>query len=267
MGEVRELTLDDGTCIAWREDGAGEPLLLVHGITEDHRTWDSFVPALAASHRVLRLDLPGHGGSSALRAYSAFSLGQATAGFVRALGIAPPRLIGHSLGGIVATVLAALAPVRSVLNVDQSLRLGSFIDVVRGIAPRLTGDGFSDAMNEEMDLLGGPRLPAQLREELRRYRVPARQPVVAGLWLPLLEQDEEQVLATLMPVLAGIRVPYLSLHGADPGAGYGAWLASAIPGAVTEVWDGLGHWLHRVEPERFLARVEAFHASAQGDVA
>jgi pimeloyl-ACP methyl ester carboxylesterase len=57
-------------------------------------------------------------------------------------------------------------------------------------------------------------------------------------------------------------VPYLSLHGADPGPGYGAWLASAIPGAVTEVWDGLGHWLHRVEPERFLARVRAFHGDA-----
>jgi pimeloyl-ACP methyl ester carboxylesterase len=262
MGEVRELALDEGTRIAWREDGAGEPLLLVHGITEDHRTWDSFVPALAERHRVLRIDLPGHGASSALPAYSAFSLGQATAGFVRALGIEPPRVIGHSLGGIVATMLAALAPVRSVFNVDQSLRLGSFIEVVRGIAPRLTGAGFSDAMNEEMDLLGGPRLPAAVREELRRYRVPERQPVVAGLWLPLLDQDEEQVLATLMPVLAGIRVPYLSLHGADPGPGYGAWLASAIPGAVTEVWDGLGHWLHRVEPERFLARVRAFHGDA-----
>lgn len=259
MGELRELVTDDGTRIAYRDEGAGEPLLLIHGITEDHRAWDVFVPALAATHRVLRLDLPGHGASSTLPVYSAFTLGKATAGFVQALDIEPPRVIGHSLGGIVATLLAALAPVRSVFNVDQSLRLGSFIEVVRGIAPRLTGDGFSEAMNEEMDLLGGPALPAQVRDELRRYRVPARQPVVAGLWLPLLEQDEEQVLASLMPALAGIRAPYLSLHGSDPGAGYGAWLASAIPGAQTEVWEGLGHWLHRVDPARFLARVAAFH--------
>lgn len=261
MRELRELVTDDGTRIAYRDEGAGAPLLLIHGITEDHRAWDEFVPALAATQRVLRLDLPGHGASATLPAYSAFTLGKATAGFVHALGIDPPRVIGHSLGGIVATLLAALAPVRSVLNVDQSLRLGSFIEVVRGIAPRLTGPGFSEAMNEEMDLLGGPMLPAQVREELRRYRVPERQPVVAGLWLPLLEQDEEEVLASLMPALAGIRAPYLSLHGSDPGAGYGTWLASAIPDAQTEVWDGLGHWLHRVDPARFLTRVAELHAA------
>jgi pimeloyl-ACP methyl ester carboxylesterase len=158
-------------------------------------------------------------------------------------------------------LLGALVPVRSILNVDQSLRLGSFIELVRGIAPRLSGPDFVDALNEEMELLGGTRLPERVRRELRAYRVEARRPVVLGLWLPLVDQTEDAVVATLTPLLQQVRAPYLSLHGSDPGPGYEAWLRALVPSARVETWDGLGHWLHRVEPERFLGRLQAFHAA------
>ena len=261
--QLRRLALGDGSVIAYREEGAGAPLLLLHGITEDHRAWDEIAPLLARDARVIRVDLPGHGASSPLPEYSAFTLGTAVANFVRALALPePPRVVGHSLGGLLATLLGALVPVRSILNVDQPLLLGSFIERVRRIAPRLAGAGFCEAMNEEMELLGGPRLPGPVRDELRRYRVEARAPVVRGLWLPLLAQDEAAVLATLTPVLSQISAPYLSLHGDDPGAGYAKWLRGAIPGAQTEVWPGLGHWLHRVDPARFAARLRTFHSNA-----
>ena len=263
MSAVKTLAIGDGTQIAYQEEGAGSPLLLLHGITEDHRAWDEIAPLLARDARVIRIDLPGHGASSPLLEYSAFTLGTAVAHFVRALALPePPHVVGHSLGGLLATLLGALVPVRSILNVDQPLLLGSFIERVRRIAPRLAGASFCEAMNEEMELLGGPRLPGPVRDELRRYRVEARAPVVRGLWLPLLAQDEAAVLATLTPVLAQISAPYLSLHGDDPGAGYAEWLRSAIPGAQTEVWPGLGHWLHRIEPARFAARLRAFHSNA-----
>jgi pimeloyl-ACP methyl ester carboxylesterase len=117
-----------------------------------------------------------------------------------------------------------------------------------------------DALHEEMELLGGPRPSERVRRELRAYRVEARRPVVLGLWLPLVEQTEAAVLATLTPLLRKIRAPYLSLHGSDPGPGYEAWLRELVPSARVETWDGLGHWLHRIEPERFLKRVREFQA-------
>jgi pimeloyl-ACP methyl ester carboxylesterase len=257
----------EGVSLAWREDGAGEPLLLIHGITEDHRAWDELVPELARDARVIRVDLPGHGASSPLAEYSAASLAAPLAGFVRALGLERPRVVGHSLGGLLATLLGALVPVRSIVNVDQALRLGPFIELVRAIAPRLSGADFCAALNEEMEQLGGPRLPERVRAELRAYRVEARRPVVLGLWLPLVEETEESVVATLAPLLAQVRAPYLSLHGDDPGEGYAAWLRALLPAAQVEIWPGLGHWLHRVEPERFLARVRAFHATAGSQTA
>jgi len=261
VSEVKRATLAGGVEIAYRDEGEGAPLLLLHGITEDQRAWDDLAVAFARDARVIRCDLPGHGASSPLAEYSAFTLATALAEFARALALPePPRLVGHSLGGLLATFLGALVPVRSIVNVDQSLRLGPFMELVRKIAPRLRGPDFCAAMNEEMELLAGPRLPERVRSELRAYRSEALRPVVHGLWLPLVDQDEAALTATLLPVLKQVRAPYLSLHGDDPGADYADWLRTAIPQAEVEVWSGLGHWLHRVEPERFLARVREFHA-------
>ncbi len=257
--QLKRLAIEGGGEIAYREQGTGAPLLLLHGITEDQRAWDELAPLLARDARVIRIDLPGHGASSPLPEYSAFTLGTAVASFVRALELPePPHVVGHSLGGLLATLLGALVPVRGVVNVDQSLRLGAFMERIREIAPRLQGPEFCDVLNEEMEALGGPRLPERVRNELRGYRVEARRPVVHGLWLPLVDQDEAALTATLMPLLSQLRAPYLSLHGDDPAPGYGEWLRAAIPGAQTEIWPGQGHWLHRISPERFVARVREF---------
>jgi len=263
MAELKQLK-SGGATLAYHSSGpvSGPPLLLIHGITEDHRTWDELMPELSRDSRVIRIDLPGHGASSPLPEYSAPALVTPLAELVGALKLDRPHVIGHSLGGLMATLLGALVPVRSIINVDQSLRLGSFIELVRGIAPRLSGPGFVEALNEEMELLGGPRLPERVRRELRGYRIEARRPVVLGLWLPLVEQTEEAVVATLTPLLRQVRAPYLSLHGSDPGPGYEAWLRELVPSARVETWEGLGHWLHRVEPERFVGRVREFRREA-----
>jgi pimeloyl-ACP methyl ester carboxylesterase len=260
LGELRRAALGDGVEIAYREEGAGEPLLLIHGITEDHRAWDALAPRLAERARVIRIDLPGHGASSPLAAYSAGALTDAVARFVGALGLESPRVIGHSLGAVVATLLGAFTPLRSVLNIDQPLRLGPFLEMIRRIAPRLAGRDFVAALNEELELVAGPGLPGWLREELRAYRIVERRPVVLGIWLPLVDQTEERIAETLAPFFARLSAPYLSLHGPDPGPGYAEWLRARIAGARVEIWPEHGHWLHRVDPERFLARVREFHA-------
>jgi pimeloyl-ACP methyl ester carboxylesterase len=259
-GDLKHCELSSGVSLAYRDEGAGEPLILIHGITEDHRAWDVFIPELTRRARVIRLDLPGHGASSSLPAYSAATLVEPVAQLVQSLALERPRVVGHSLGGLIATLLGAFVPVRSLVNVDQPLRLGTFIERVRRIAPALEGPQFTVALNAEMEELGGPRLPVGVRDGLRSYRVEARRPVVLGLWLPLVDATEDSVTAQLAPLLAQVRAPYLSLHGEDPGADYELWLRKVIPTAKTEVWPGLGHWLHRVEPERFLALLDRWDA-------
>ena len=47
------------------------------------------------------------------------------------------------------------------------------------------------------------------------------------------------------------KLPYLAIHGIDPGPAYAAWLTGLIPTATVEVWEGLGHYPHLVDPDRF----------------
>jgi pimeloyl-ACP methyl ester carboxylesterase len=58
----------NGTSIAWGEMGEGEPLVLIHGFQQSHRTRRRAAPLLAADFRLLMPDLPGHGLSGRLDA-------------------------------------------------------------------------------------------------------------------------------------------------------------------------------------------------------
>jgi pimeloyl-ACP methyl ester carboxylesterase len=97
--------------------GAGETLVLLHGIGSYRGAWDPVVPALAAEFDVLTVDLPGFGESPPLPAGqepTPAALAAALAGLLDGLGIDRPHVAGNSLGGWVALELAALRPLASV---------------------------------------------------------------------------------------------------------------------------------------------------------
>jgi pimeloyl-ACP methyl ester carboxylesterase len=250
--------LSRGGRIAYDEVGAGPSVVLVHGLTEDRRAWDDLTPALAEDHRVVRIDLPSHGESSDLPRTDGVALARALGEVIRRLGLESPHLIGHSLGGLTVTLGASMFPAASVVNVDQVFFMGPFNALVREFEPRLRGPGFVDAMIEFMDRIGGDRLSPAVHRELCAYRARARQDFAMSLFAPLLTQGDREVATLLEPFLARIRCPYLALIGHDPGTEYRDWLRRTIPTSTVEIWEGTGHWLHRVEPERFAARVRRF---------
>ncbi|GAA4696704.1 alpha/beta fold hydrolase [Pseudonocardia yuanmonensis] len=138
--------------LAWDRGGAGEPLLLLHGIGSTHDDFVAVRPQLEADHAVLAPDLPGHGGSPALR-------GRPTVGAIAdvleadldALGIGRVHVLGNSLGARLALELAgrgralsvvAIAP--SGLNVlPERLYQGTVLSLarlaLRAVGPRLDG--------------------------------------------------------------------------------------------------------------------------------
>lgn len=93
-------------------DDAGEPpLVLVHGLGGTVENWRALAPPLAARHRVLVPDLPGHGSSGLLpEARDVDALAEAVLGIVDAEGLAGAVWIGHSLGGLVSLRAAAHRP-------------------------------------------------------------------------------------------------------------------------------------------------------------
>jgi pyruvate dehydrogenase E2 component (dihydrolipoamide acetyltransferase) len=116
-------------------EGDGVPVLLVHGFGADLNTWMFTQPVLAEGRRVIALDLPGHGGSSKeVGAGNAESLTDAVEGAAGELGLARGHLVGHSMGGAIAAMLALRRPdLVSSLTLIASAGLGpeinaSFID-------------------------------------------------------------------------------------------------------------------------------------------
>lgn len=93
------------------ESGSGAPIVLFHGFPFNHHIWDSVIPGLSASLRVIRFDLPGFGSSERLPL--PFSIDDVAQRMIEALhenGIKDCALAGHSMGGYVALAMAARAP-------------------------------------------------------------------------------------------------------------------------------------------------------------
>jgi pimeloyl-ACP methyl ester carboxylesterase len=99
------------------------PILLAHGAFCGSWVWDRFAaPFRAAGHPVVAADLPGHAGNDAPEA----ALGLSMSDYAGALAAeaaalpAPPVLVGHSLGGLVALMAATLAPVAGLVLLAPS---------------------------------------------------------------------------------------------------------------------------------------------------
>jgi pimeloyl-ACP methyl ester carboxylesterase len=98
-----------------REDGerGRPPLVLLHCLACAMDWWDAVTPALARDHHVIRIDLLGHGGSAKPRAdYTPQEHARLVAQVLARLGVERPVVVGHSLGGMVATALAERRGVR-----------------------------------------------------------------------------------------------------------------------------------------------------------
>ncbi|WP_055696964.1 alpha/beta fold hydrolase [Streptomyces silaceus] len=103
--------------ISYERAGAGEPLLLLHGIGHHRQAWDPVIEILAAEHDVIAADLPGFGTSPALPdglAYDLATVVPVLGAFCEALGIERPHVAGNSLGGLLALELGREKLVRSV---------------------------------------------------------------------------------------------------------------------------------------------------------
>ncbi|MBW5420467.1 alpha/beta fold hydrolase [Streptomyces sp. BG9H] len=103
--------------IAYERLGAGEPLLLLHGIGHHRQAWGPVLEILAAEHDVIAVDLPGFGESPALPdglAYGLPTFVPVLAAICDALEIERPHVAGNSLGGLLALELGREKLVRSV---------------------------------------------------------------------------------------------------------------------------------------------------------
>jgi pimeloyl-ACP methyl ester carboxylesterase len=94
-------------------EGAGPTIVLIHGFGAAIDWWDDIAPALATDHRIVSIDLIDHGGTAApVSGYSIERQGALVSAILDKLGVDRATVVGHSMGGEVATALAELKPER-----------------------------------------------------------------------------------------------------------------------------------------------------------
>jgi pimeloyl-ACP methyl ester carboxylesterase len=109
-----QLTTSGGLTLGYREWGRadGPVVLLLHGLGSDADDWALIGPGLGQRFRVIALDARGHGQSDWATSYELSDLRDDLLEAMDALGVLAAAVIGHSMGGVVAYLLAATHPDR-----------------------------------------------------------------------------------------------------------------------------------------------------------
>jgi pimeloyl-ACP methyl ester carboxylesterase len=122
--------------------GQGTPVLLIHGAGRSLLDWEPMVPQLLISHRVAGFDLRGHGGSSD-GPWDWTMVQDDCQAVITELGYEQPALVGHSLGGMIAAMLATVpGRCRVAVNLDGhgSLPANQYVGMHPDTVTQLLGE-------------------------------------------------------------------------------------------------------------------------------
>jgi pimeloyl-ACP methyl ester carboxylesterase len=242
-----------GHAMMVRRFGEGPEIVWVHGLGEWSVGFDALAahPALAGFSHVLP-DLPGYGRSPWPEHPEGLEpLADRLASWI---GDRRPALIGHSMGGVLATLIAERIAVRAVVNVDGNLSRGDCTFSAKGAAYALDdflAHGFAT-------MRAGVYERGLTEPPLRGYHAAmcaASPRVFHHHALQLIALSEPETLVTR---LAALRAPALFIAG--------------VPGGICEHsrglldrhgvrWVGLspaGHWVHADQAEAFVSAVAGF---------
>ena len=100
----------EGARLYYQQAGAGEPLVLLHGLGASSADWENQVPELSRHFQVIVPDLRGHGASDRAGDYGVERFARDTWRLLDHLKVRAPILVGHSMGGAVAMQMALDRP-------------------------------------------------------------------------------------------------------------------------------------------------------------
>jgi len=265
-GVLNQFTSSDGACIAYSDTGSGTPIVLLHGLMA-HGGFFRFQAPLADTHRLIAIDLRGHGGSSAGAAPSVERLAADVAELVYSLDLQGAIGVGWSLGATVLWhVLAGPAGGRfaGAVVIDMTARVRNDAEWDLGLSPEAC-EARTAAIRDDFEgfaLGAGQGIFAQpLADEQRALADWASAEfargdgaAIAAIWESLVRQD-------MRALLRGIRHPTLIVHGAQSSL-YGDetadHLVAALPEASAVRFDHSGHAPHLEQPELFNRTLSEF---------
>jgi pimeloyl-ACP methyl ester carboxylesterase len=249
--------------LACTEIGSGPAVVILHGLFGSARNWQSIARRLSTTHRVLAVDLRNHGASPWDRSMTYPDMAADVAAFVEERSLGAPAVVGHSMGGKVAMVLALGRPalVDRLVVVDIApveYRHDRFAALVQALA---RFDPGRLARRGEADTALAAAIPdAPTRQFLLQNLVERDGRLAWRMNLAAIESSLPAI-AGFPETAAVFRGPTLFVHGERSDyvrPQHRETIRRLFPAAELAEIAGAGHWVHAERPDAFAAAVAAF---------
>jgi pimeloyl-ACP methyl ester carboxylesterase/predicted enzyme related to lactoylglutathione lyase len=247
----------DGVPISYEVHGSGEPtLVFVHGWCCDARYWRAQVPYFSKTHRVVTLDLAGHGHSGAGRSqYTMPAFGEDVRAVAEAAGGEGVILIGHSMGGSVIAEAARLMPKRVVglIGIDtlENIEYPLTTEQLEGMIAPLEKD-FPAGSRQFLRVMISPHTDSALREWILSDASAEPPAVALSAMKGLMSQ---YITGEAAAVFDEIRVPVVTVNGDQWPINYEANRRHMFSYDAIVLKDA-GHFLMMARPGEFNSALE-----------
>lgn len=242
--------------LSFDDNGAnGSPFVFVHGWCCNRSFFEPQATHFGASHRVIAVDLRGHGQSDAAADgdYSVEAFAGDIAALLGSLGLGPAVVVGHSLGGVITTALAASHPdlVAAAVLVDP--------------APLVIGDAMRPGLTALLDAINGPD------------GVATRAALVQGMFMATDTVRKDEIISTMAARPHEIAAPAISglldfdgtaalasvtrpicVISSDGPANDGPQMKMTNPSVLLGQTLGVGHFNQLEAPDQVNAMIERF---------
>jgi pimeloyl-ACP methyl ester carboxylesterase len=247
-----------GTELHYERAGAGEPLLLIQGMSATHLTWGRpFLDELEGSFECIVFDNRGMGLSGpAEMPFSTADMAADTAGLLDALELETAHVVGISMGGMIAQELALAHPERiRTLTLGATYCGGPEGTLMAREDQKMLGDAMASRDRDRVHrAMWEINLSPGFRADDSRFAAFAEMGSALRAPLPVIVQQMRACGAhDTSERLGQVSLPTLVIHGDEDrllGPSNGRQIAALIPGARLEMLAGIGHMFWWEHPHR-----------------
>lgn len=253
--------------------GAGPDVILIPGFASSRDVWRAEAERLKSTHRVHLVQFAGFAGEPWVHGGGPFvePAVEALARYIREAGLRQPAVVGHSMGGLTALMLAQRHPQAAgrVMTVDSL----PFFSALYG--PQATAESAAPFAEQAARAILTPDPGAYRSGQERAAMGYSRMPATQAAMVEWSMQSDRQAMAAAIrevmttdvrPGLAAMTTPVWALYAADADGGAPAAMADALwareyerlPGVRLERVDGSRHFIMADQPERMAALMDAF---------